>query len=278
MWNDVAWKEFRDALRSRSVIAASVLLVALSLGALGFELVRGVTPESPTRLLFLLGGVFSWAVPIIALVTTYGAILHERSSGSLRFLLGLPNSRRDIITGKFLARSGAVVIPIVGSVAAVLAGMVAAGIPVPLSVYLPFLALSALLGAAFVGIGLAVSTLSTSGTRTIAAVVGLYFAFRLVWRVLLTFAVFLSYGYQPLERELPAWYFLVGRANPITAYLGATDLLSQPTDVTNFFVQTPSPSVAASVPSPWLELASLCLWGGLSLAAGYYRFSTTDLQ
>lgn len=48
--------------------------------------------------------------------------------------------------------------------------------------------------------------------------------------------------------------------------------------MTNFFVQTPSPSVAASVPSPWLELASLCLWGGLSPAAGYYRFSNLDLQ
>lgn len=278
MWNDVAWKDFRDALRSRFVVGASVLLIALSLGTLGLELVRGTTPETPTRLLFLLGGAFSWAVPIIALVTSYGAILHERNSGSLRFLLGLPNSRRDIIVGKFLGRSGTVAVPIVGGVVVVLAGMVAAGIPVLLFVYLPFLALTVLLGVTFVGIGLAISTLSTSGTRTIAAAVGLYFVFRLVWRVLLTLAVYLSYGYQPLERELPAWYFIVGRANPITAYLGATNVLSQPTDVTNFFVQTPSPSVAASVPSPWLELASLCLWGGVALVAGYYRFSNMDLQ
>ena len=77
--------------------------------------------------------------------------------------------------------------------------MVVAGIPVLLSTYLPFLALTVLLGVTFVGIGLAVSTLSTSGTRTIAAAVGLYFVFRLVWRVPLTFAAYLSYGYQPLE-------------------------------------------------------------------------------
>lgn len=45
---------------------------------------------------------------------TYGAILHERNSGSIRFLLGLPNSRRDIVVGKFLGRSGTVAVPLVG--------------------------------------------------------------------------------------------------------------------------------------------------------------------
>lgn len=278
MWVDVVWKDARDALRSRSVVAVSVLLVVLSLGALGFELTRGVTRETPTTLLYLLGGLFSWVLPITALVVSYGAILHERTSGSLRFLLGLPNSRRDVLVGKFLGRTGTVALPVAGSISLVCVGMAVTGVPLPLPTYLGFLAITVLFGMVFVAIGLALSTIFISGTRTIAAAVGIYFLFRLVWRILLTLMVYLSRGYVPLERELPAWYFIADRMTPITAYLGSTNALLQPTDATNYFVQTPSPAAAASVPSPWLELASLCFWGIVSLTVGFYRFKSTDLQ
>lgn len=278
MWTDVARKDFRDAFRSRSVGVVSALVVALSFGVLVFEFLRGPTAATPTRLAFLLGGAFSWSLPIIALVASYGAIVHERTSGSLRFLLGLPNSRTGIVVGKFVGRSSIVVLPVAGSLAIVCASMVALGIPVPFVRYLGFLAVTTLFGLVFVGVGLAASTVSVSGTRTIAVAVGLYFWFRLVWDVLRALAVYASYGYLPVESRLPEWYFLVGHLNPITAYLSATNRLFQPTDVTSPFVATPPASVVATVPSPWLELASMGVWGAFALAVGHYRFSTVDLQ
>lgn len=278
MWADVARKDSRDAFRSRAVAVASVLVVTVAVGVLAFEFVRGPTPATSTRLPVLLGGAFSWLLPIIALVASYGAILHERSSGSLRFLLGLPNSRAGIVVGKFVGRGGVVVLPVAASLALVSAGAAAIGVRVPFVRYLGFFGLTALFALVFVAVGLAASTVSASPTRTVAVAVGLYFWFRIVWDVLRTLAVYASYGYLPVESRLPAWYFLAGRINPITAYLAAANELFQPTDVTNPFLTTPPPSVIATIPSPWLELSSMCAWGALALAAGHYRFSTVDLQ
>jgi ABC-2 type transport system permease protein len=278
MWTDVAYKDFRDAFRSRAIAVASVLVVTVAVGVLAFEFVRGPTTATATRLPVLLGGAFSWLLPIIALVASYGAILHERSSGSLRFLLGLPNSRTGIVVGKFVGRSVVVVIPVAGSLALVSVGAAAIGVRVPFVRYLGFFALTALFALVFVAVGLAASTVSTSEMRTVAVTVGLYFWFRIVWNVSRTLAVYVSYGYLPVESRLPAWYFLAGRVDPITAYLVAANELFQPSDVANPFLTTPPPSVSATIPSPWLELSSMCVWGALALAAARYRFSTVDLK
>lgn len=278
MWTDVAGKDFRDALRSRSVVVVSALVVALSVSVLVFEFFRGPSAATPTRLVVLLGGAFSWSLPIIALVASYGAILHERTSGSLRLLLALPHSRTAVVGGKFVGRSGVVVAPVALSLAIVGASMAVVGISVPLARYLGFLAVTTLFGLTFVGVGLGVSAISVSGTRTIAMAVGLYFWFRIVWDVLRVLAVYAVYGYLPVESQLPGWYFLVGRLNPITAYLVATNYLFQPTDVANPFVTTPPPSMVEAIPSLWLGLTSMCVWGALAMVVGYYRFSTVDLQ
>lgn len=278
MWTDVARKDFRDAFRSQSVSVVSMLVVVLSVGTLGFEFFRGPTAATPIRLIILLSGAFSWALPIIALVVSYGAILHERTSGSIRFLLGLPNSRAGIVAGKFVGRSSIVMAPVAGSLAIVGASMIVVGMSIPFVQYLGFFAVTTLFGLTFVSMGLAVSTVSESETRTIAIAVGLYFWFRLVWHVLRILAVYVSYGYLPVENQLPEWYFFAGRINPITAYLATTNYLFQPADVANPFVTMPPPSVTGILPSPWLELASMFGWGTFALVAGYYRFLTIDLQ
>jgi ABC-2 type transport system permease protein len=43
-------------------------------------------------------------VPVLALVASYLAIAGERESGTLKLLLGMPPTRREVVLGKLLGR------------------------------------------------------------------------------------------------------------------------------------------------------------------------------
>lgn len=56
-------------------------------------------------ILLLIGSVLSISLPFIAMLASYGGIVLERETGSVRFLLGLPNSRLDAYLGEYLSRA-----------------------------------------------------------------------------------------------------------------------------------------------------------------------------
>lgn len=115
-WYVVAKKEFQDAIRSKGlwVLGAvfTALFVAPPAGALYFDLGlgQGVSDEFGMKLLisFVYTELATVFIPIIAMFVGFGAITKERETGSLKILLSLPHSRRDVVVGKVIGRCAVV--------------------------------------------------------------------------------------------------------------------------------------------------------------------------
>ena len=304
-WQAVARKEFRDAIRSRW-LHGSTLFFALFLGgaaALFFGVLIGPENRQVSNLFgfFANLGVFSFSFPgllalvlgFIALSTSYGSITGERETGSIKLLLSLPNSRLDAVVGKFLGRSAVVVAALLVGFLFVFVVLIATGTRLQLGSFVPQVALTALLGMAFVSIGLGISALAGSNREATLATMGLYLVFAVLWgsvsegipklinytadqigvggvseltRVKL--GVFLKYlnplkAYETLAAEL---YYGPARARLVSATFGEQTALG--------------PVLQESIPvyfSGGFLFVVLLLWIALPVAVGYRAFDRDDL-
>jgi ABC-2 type transport system permease protein len=184
-WQAVARKDFEDAVRSRWVLGLSVLFVALVAGAAYITRPSGGGTASSNAVLnsiVVRDALVTTLVPLIALVSAYGAVVGERSSGSLKLLLSLPHSRADVVFGKVVGRAGAIVVPIaVGFLLPAVALLVAPAIQFQAADYLGFTLLVAVLGVAFVSIAVGFSSATASARLAVAGAVGIYFLFVPLW-------------------------------------------------------------------------------------------------
>lgn len=304
-WQAVARKEFRDAIRSRW-LHGSTLFFALFLGgaaALFFGVLIGPGNRQVSNLFgfFANLGVFSFSFPgllalvlgFIALSTSYGSITGERETGSIKLLLSLPNSRLDAMIGKFLGRSAVVVAALLVGFLVAFVVLVATGTRLQLGSFVPQVALTALLGMAFVSIGLGISALAGSNREATLATMGLYLVFAILWGSisegipkLINYAaeqvgmggvstltrvklgVFLKYlnplkAYETLAAEL---YYDPAQARLVSATFGEQTALG--------------PVFKESVPlyfSGGVIFAVLLLWIVLPVAVGYWAFERDDL-
>lgn len=111
-WAHVARKDFADASRSKLLWGLTVILLLLvaGLSVIPYLLDSDGSVAFGAGLTFVFGAV-GFLIPIIGLVVGYRSIVGERESGSIRFLLGLPNSRRDVVIGKVIGRAIVVAVP-----------------------------------------------------------------------------------------------------------------------------------------------------------------------
>ena len=304
-WQAVARKEFRDAIRSRW-LHGSTLFFALFIGgaaALFFGVLIGPDGRQVSNLFgfFANLGVFSFSFPgllalvlgFIALSTAYGSITGERETGSIKLLLSLPNSRLDAMIGKFLGRSAVVVAALLVGFLVAFAVLIATGTRLELGSFVPQVALTALLGMAFVSIGLGISALASSNREATLATMGLYLVFAVLWGSvsegipkLLNYAaeqagmgalavatrvqigVFLKYlnplkAYETLAAQL---YYGAAQARLVSATFGEQNALG--------------PIFQESIPfyfSGWFLFAILLAWIVLPVAVGYWAFERADL-
>ncbi|SFG99500.1 ABC-2 type transport system permease protein [Halopelagius inordinatus] len=192
-WRAVARKDFQDAIRSRWLFGATAFFVLFVGGAtalfFGLLLPPGARDASNLFGFFANLGVFSLSFPgllalilgFIGLSTSYGAVIDERESGSLKLMLSLPNSRRDVVVGKLLGRSAVVAVALLAGFLAAFVGFVATGTTVDYGAFVPHVALTVLLGVAFVSIGLGISAAADSGREATLATLGLYLIFGILW-------------------------------------------------------------------------------------------------
>ncbi|MFC7193584.1 ABC transporter permease subunit [Halosimplex aquaticum] len=118
-WYPVAKKEFRDAIRSKGLWILSFVFTALFLIPAGQALffggnIRQDVAQVGMQLFisrFYLN-IVTLLVPIVVIFAGYAAVSDERTSGSLKVLLSLPFSRRDVIVGKVVGRSAVVGVPL----------------------------------------------------------------------------------------------------------------------------------------------------------------------
>ncbi|WP_158058292.1 ABC transporter permease [Halorussus halophilus] len=221
-WQDVARRDLRSVYRSRLGPAVAILTLAFTVGsvALMAYLSNGYRPDTDQAVL-VLSSVLSFVVPLMALLSSYSAIVGERTTGSVRFLLGLPNSRAEAFLGKFVSRSVVVLAPLA-------AGMFGATVVVE-GFYqggsfaaVPVIALvSAILALLFVGFGLTASAMADTDTQAVSLAVGIYAVLRAGWPV----AQWLGTRHLDYADPKPEWYFWFGRINPLNAYIRVTDVL-----------------------------------------------------
>ncbi|WP_123536349.1 ABC transporter permease subunit [Halosimplex salinum] len=288
----VAKKDFKAARRSKLLWAAAIVL-GLIAAFVGY--VSGNAPGGDTqqvrelfRVLTLILGIL---LPIVALVASYLAIAGEREGGGIKFLLSLPNTRREVFIGKLLSRNGIVA----GGVAFMYVAAISTALTrhgaFPAAMVFGTLLVTLVYGGTFVSIALAMSSAAASRSRAIAGAFGTYF-------VLVILYVFPIVSFADIARWLhttilgaernPDLYNAVQYTSPYLAYRKAVNLVV-PTEMREIVFMSSVPdevsygSVEANEALPiYLQdefsVVVLAFWLGVPLLVGYWLFERADLE
>ena len=192
----IAWKELRDRLRNRWVLAVAAIFALFALaiayfgaaqqGEVGFRNID-VTVASLVSLVIYL-------VPLIALILGYDAVVGEQERGSLELLLSMPVTRFELLLGKYLGLAAALA-------SATAIGFGAGVLPLANQLtlhdgyhYVGFVISAILMGMAFLSISILVSTIATDRVRASGAAVALWFFFVLIFDLLLMGILIVTQG------------------------------------------------------------------------------------
>ena len=187
-WEAVARKDFQDSIRSWWLWGLSALFVVFyTVPAYFFyrEIGRTVVEQgeeiASTAFIDVMASINAFFIPIIAIVIAYAAIAGERDSGTLKLLLSLPHSRRDVVLGKVIGRSAVIVIPAILGLGASAIVFVLTPVTFEAGEYAAFTLLSAVLGVIFVAIAVGISAAARTSRRAMIGTVGVYVLFTLFW-------------------------------------------------------------------------------------------------
>ncbi|WP_254832238.1 ABC transporter permease [Haloglomus salinum] len=262
----VTREDLRHARRSRLVWGALVLVALLVLptfwsrtGAL--RAVEGGPPPAVEGVLLVPGYLSTYLFLVVAALA-YGAVAAERESGSIRLLLGLSGTRRDVLLGKLLARV-ALLVAVFATLLVVMAGMLAVNERLAV---VPFLLVGGwvlLYGAAWTTFAVGLSAAFASQYRALAAIAGTYVV--LAWNAPVWKAV-LEPG---LRAVLPS---------ALSAYVPALNPTLALSVVSRWLVaaSTPMSAEAGAGPAAVSALVLLAL-AAVGLLVGARRFGTADI-
>lgn len=293
-WFPLARKECRSVLTSKGVWLLALLLVLwgyrpsyIGWDALGPDITVAYI-QNAVRVLLPLG----------VLLLSYQSIVGERTSGSLKFVLGLPLTRTDVLIGKIVGRTIGMSVPVVGSCFALgVIGLVRYG-PFSVLLFIAVLLATILYVLVLVSLATAVSavverTVTAAGTVFAGvfllltlffqqAIVGLYShvtgtplnPFDLPADGPLFFLIRLSPG--GAYRVLTNWFFGVG--NSADSYSIVLTKLEPHVSINAFVVE--SAFSTGSIPvylHESISLLNLLFWLLVPLGIARYRFSRGDL-
>jgi len=261
----IARKEFRDRLRSRWVLAVTLVLTVFALviayfgaaqqGAVGFKGIE-LTIASLTSLVIYL-------VPLIALILGYDAVVGERERGSLDLLLSLPLTRLELLLGKYLGLAAALAF-------ATVAGFGLVGVVLSYGIgltglldYAGFILSTLLMGLAFLSLAMLLSVLTSSKVVASGAAIALWFLYVLIYDLMLVGILVVTEGQY------------VGGLFPILLLLNPADIFR----ILNIFSLEEVKSLyglatvfPATLASPWLLGGAMLFWILAPLALAYARF------
>ena len=179
----LAFKEFRDRLRNRWVLAVALVFAVFSLvityaggaqqGTVGLRSLEFTVTSLVSLVIYL--------VPLIALLLGFDAIVGERERGSLDLLLAYPITRSELLLGKYLGLALALALAMLAGLAAVGGMLVSQFGTRALFHYGGFVASALLMGLAFLSLAVLVSVLAKDRTRASGAAIVLWFLFVLVF-------------------------------------------------------------------------------------------------
>lgn len=274
-WNVVARKDFEDAVRAKTLwalVALFTIVMVLSTWFFGDVQAAGNTVAAEALIVSLVLPV-SFILPAMGIMAGYKAIVGERDSGSVKVLLSLPNTRRNVIFGKFLGRSAVVS-------AAVLLGCVIGAIvfavfanTFPVAEYLQFLALTLVLGVVFVGVAVGFSASTGSSTVAIIGGIALVLLFTLFWSLLTLLLGFVLTEYANVGSEMVSDVIgMTNAINPTNAYNNLLLTVIDQQGGANAQMMTDG-----FYTEPWFAVVVLAFWLVVPLALGYWRFENAEL-
>lgn len=272
----VAKKDFKDGIRSWSLIALTVLFAVFMAGVVYYRAEINPITQGTPKMIVLLGTMLLptyYLVPIVGTIVGYKAIVDERTSGSLKFLLGLPHTRRDVVFGKLLGRAGIVTV-------AVLIGFGVGGIVLyafttafDARIFLIYTAITVLLGVAFVSIAIAFSSMTKSSSIAIGGAITLVLSFLFFWSV---FMQLVNYAARELSligpNASPDWIMFLQRLNPTDAYVSAVQSLIALEQGANATMQN-QPFYLEG----WFGFVIFAFWLVVPIGLASIRFERADL-
>lgn len=293
----VARKDFEDVIRSWmfwTIMGVSLLLMVIVTFGVATDDLDEVGQEIVYALFSSLGGQL--VIPVMALIFGYMAIAGERQSGSLRVLFGLSHGRADVLVGKLLSRSAAMLVGTLLASAVVGALVLLLFDPFDVGTFLGFTALTILMALSFTGIAIGISATTGTRSRAMGGAIGSYVGFTLAWHPVVAMLHYAVEG-ELAGFDLPEWYAFLLMLNPLTAY---RESLGQLTDQylwpligwSNIVEDVPqeatgepgalllSNRVAGDpfyVSEPFAA-AVLVAWFAVPVALGYRRFQRADLN
>jgi len=285
-WQAVAEKDFRDAIRSRLLIVLTLLFTLFSAGAA--YLVTEIDPPQQaaftgeiTTVLLISGLVSATAVfiPIVSIAVAYRSLAGERDSGSLKLLLSLPNSRLDVVLGKFVGRSGVVAVALfVGFAVGIVVTASLADAFSPLE-YVVFVGISMLFAFVFIAITVGVSAFTSSTSRAAYGAFGLFVVFQFLWSSLARGAAYAvnGFSFEGIEEGDAVFelFQLLTILDPTAAYQQGTLWVVRRLDESGELAA--SNSELAFYLQDWFGFIVMALWIVIPLAVGYARFESSDL-
>lgn len=222
------------------------------------------------RGLITIVGVF---VPLLAVLLGYKSISRERTNGSMQLTLTFPNRRRDVVIGKFVARSVVLLIPVVTIL------LLTGGIGIirygsdGLLVYPWFLVVTSLYGSAFLGLSIGVSMSTTVDRRITFGAVGTYILLVHIWDNIHSMILLILHRFDSqVLSNMPDWALLFRLLKPSEAYYRLLQI--------GFDMEQAALYVGEEAPlflDWWVAVVILIAWCLLPLIGGYRRFEIADL-
>lgn len=276
-WLDIARKDFQYAKRSNMLLAVVVIFALLTLsiialpGIIAFAFSEPVESDFVTEvgLFEVTAAAGATIIPITALIAAYLSVAGERQSGRIRLLLSLPPTRRDVVVGKFVARSGLVTLAIVVAyVLGVLASLLVYQ-TVPVDTALWTVVLTCLMAISFIGIAVGISAGTKSRKQALAIVLFLFIVTVVFWSPLMGAISFL--GEVTTESSPDGLLAFLDVLPPSGTYSALYDSL------VGAIVGPSTESDAFYRSDPFL-VGLLAVWTVGPVLAGYYLFERSDLS
>lgn len=165
----LVWHELVERTRDRWVVVISILFALLSsaVGLYGRSAEAGASQLTGPSLVTLA----TLLVPLVALVLGHDAIVGERERNTLGLLLSLPVHRLEVVVAKFVGRLLALSLAVGAGIGAAMA----ASPPEQAGVLASLIPPTLMLGAAFLSIGLLISSVAQRQVTAASMVVSTWF-------------------------------------------------------------------------------------------------------
>lgn len=269
----IARKDFRDAIRSKTLWLLLGLFVLLFLG-IAYAAWR-VGDAEFIEFVDLTAVVFVLVLPLVAIILGYKSVIAERESGSIVLVLSMAHSRRDLVLGKVIGRLLVLASAVVLGMAISSAVLLLVFDSFPAGRYLLFAGLNVLYGAVFLALAISLSMALSTGRRVTAAAFGAYIVLVMLWDSLVQLILLVLWRFDGSVLSptgLPDWSFLFRLSSPSESYFRLITALFD-SDLGELYTIEFAPSY---VNAP-VALLVLIAWIVVPLSLAYLRFERTDL-